>query len=266
MGYIELEGQKNTRDLGGIITLDQRKIRPHRLIRSGRISELTVEDISILLARYQLRTVVDFRAPKEIAERPDPRWGIVEHYELPVLSDASLSLDKPSGTGSTVLDALTGLTTQAGFSPKEYMKDAYRKFIDDGQAQRAYRRFFELLLAHKEGSLLFHCNGGKDRTGIATIFLLTALNVSWQVIYEDFMLTNTYLRPVLERSLAKLPERYQNEKSKNMVRELFLVDDSYLSEARSEMCKVAGTPLYYVQNVLGVEESAMEELRRIYLE
>ena len=94
MAYIELAGQKNTRDLGGITTMDGRRIRHRRLIRSGRISELTANDISVLLARYQLRTVVDFRAPKEISEFPDPRWGIVEHYELSVLSDTALGFNK----------------------------------------------------------------------------------------------------------------------------------------------------------------------------
>ena len=266
MAYIELAGQKNTRDLGGINTMDGRRIRRRRLIRSGRISELTANDISVLLARYQLRTVVDFRAPKEISEFPDPRWGIVEHYELSVLSDTALGFNKNDNTGNTVLDALTGMAAEPGFSAREYMKDNYRKLINEGQARGAYRRFFELLLEQKDGSLLYHCNGGKDRTGLATVFLLTALGVSWQVIYEDFLQTNVFLRPVLEQSLAKLPEKYQNEKARDMVKELFLVDDVYLQTAREEMCKAAGTPLYYVQNVLGVDENKMELLQKLYLE
>ena len=51
-----------------------------------------------------------------------------------------------------------------------------------------------------------------------------------------------------------------------MVKELFLVDDVYLQTAREEMCKAAGTPLYYVQNVLGVDENKMELLQKLYLE
>lgn len=266
MAYIELIGQKNTRDLGGMMTSDGRRVKRHRLIRSGRITELTAADISVLLARYQVRTVVDFRAPKEISEHPDPRWGIVEHYEVPVLGDTSLGFNQTNTTGSTVLDALTGMAEQPGFSAKGYMQEGYRKFINEGQARGAYKRFFSLLLEQKDGSLLYHCNGGKDRTGLATVFLLTALGVPWQEIYEDYLLTNVYLRPVLENTLSRLPEKYQNEKALAMVRELFLVDDAYLQTAREEMCKVAGTPLYYVQNVLGMDESKMEHLQKLYLE
>ena len=36
---IPLERLYNTRDLGGIKTLDGQRIRPHRLIRSGQLSE-----------------------------------------------------------------------------------------------------------------------------------------------------------------------------------------------------------------------------------
>jgi protein-tyrosine phosphatase len=266
MAYIELTGQKNTRDLGGMPTMDGKHIKPHRLIRSGRITELDEDDITLLLTRCRLRTVVDLRAPKEISEHPDPRWGIVDHYEIPVLGDAALGFNKNNNTGNTVLDALTGMAAEPGFSAKEYMKEGYRKFINEGQARGAYRRLFELILDQKNGSLLFHCNGGKDRTGLATVFLLTALGVSWQVIYEDYLQTNVYLRPVLEETLSRLPEKYQNERARAMVRELFLVDDTYLQVAREEMCKAAGTPLYYVQNVLGVDENKMEQLQQLYLE
>jgi protein-tyrosine phosphatase len=256
MAYIELTGQKNTRDLGGIVTLDGKHIKRRRLIRSGRITELTAADISILLARYQLRTVVDFRAPKEISEYPDPRWGIVEHYDLPVLSDAALGFTKNDNTGNTVLDALTGMAAAPGFSALEYMKENYRKLINEGQARGAYRHFFELLLAQKDGSLLYHCNGGKDRTGLATVFLLTALGVSWQVIYEDYLadqcLPASGAGTVPGQAAGEIPERESPGDGKG---ELFLVDDTYLQVAREEMCKAAGTPLYYVQNVLGVDET-----------
>lgn len=263
MSYIELEGQKNARDLGGIVTMSGKHIRPRRLIRSGRINKLTPDDVTTLLAKCHLRTVIDFRSPKEAMENADPSWGIVEHFEIPVLSDNALgfSMDPTK----SVLDSLMAMAAQPDFTPQEYMKDVYTKFINDAQAQRAYRHFFDLLLEKGNGCLLYHCNGGKDRTGLATVFLLTALGVTWQKIYEDYMETNVYMRPLLDEYLKKLPGQYQTEKDKDTVRMRFLADGNNLQIAREEMCKIAGTPLYYLQNVLGVDEGKMERLQKLYL-
>ena len=46
---IPLERLYNTRDLGGIKTLDGQRIRPHRLIRSGQLSGMTEKDARVLV-------------------------------------------------------------------------------------------------------------------------------------------------------------------------------------------------------------------------
>lgn len=58
---IPLEGICNTRDLGGYKSKDGRMIKPHRLIRSGALACTTEADRQLLLAEYQLKSVVDFR-------------------------------------------------------------------------------------------------------------------------------------------------------------------------------------------------------------
>ena len=47
-GRIPLEGLPNTRDLGGIHTMDGKQIVPARLIRSGALYEATPADITRL--------------------------------------------------------------------------------------------------------------------------------------------------------------------------------------------------------------------------
>lgn len=69
---IRIEKQKNIRDLGDTVTLDGRVIRRNKLIRSGRLSELSDADIMYLLGICRVRTVVDLRSAKESDERPDP--------------------------------------------------------------------------------------------------------------------------------------------------------------------------------------------------
>ena len=44
MARIELDNLINTRDLGGMITKDGHKIKPHKLIRSGQLFFASVKD------------------------------------------------------------------------------------------------------------------------------------------------------------------------------------------------------------------------------
>lgn len=113
----------------------------------------------------------------------------------------------------------------------------------------------------KAGALLYHCNGGKDRTGIITAFLLTALNVSWDIIAADYMETNKVVEPWLERKLENLPDRYQNKQARAVLRMMYLADADCLQTAREEMCSLGGTPLGYLKQVIGITDETLEELQ-----
>ena len=80
---IILEKQKNIRDLGDTVTLDGRTIKRNKLIRCGRLSELSAADATYLLGTCRVRTVVDLRSAKESDERPDPQWGIAPCSRIP---------------------------------------------------------------------------------------------------------------------------------------------------------------------------------------
>ena len=62
---------------------------------------------------------------------------------------------------------------------------------EDGIAM--FRGFFKELLDADGGAVLWHCVSGKDRTGNATMLLLTVLGVDKETIIEDFLLTNLRL-------------------------------------------------------------------------
>ena len=162
---------------------------------------------------------------------------------------------------TSVLDTLINMTSGPAYTPRQYLQDIYRKFITTKQAQHATRRFFELLLTQETGALLYHCNGGKDRTGIITVFLLTALNVSWDIIAADYMETNTVVEPWLEQKLENLPEKYRNEQAKAVLRMMYLADADCLQTAHDEMCRLGGSPLGYLKQVTGITGATLEELQ-----
>ena len=91
---IELEGLVNTRDLGGFETVDGRKIRPGRLIRSGELYDATSEDIKKLTQQYHLKTIVDFRTETERAGRPDPDIEGVRYIFNPILNEETMGITR----------------------------------------------------------------------------------------------------------------------------------------------------------------------------
>ena len=263
---IILEKQKNIRDLGETVTQDGRRIKERKLIRCGRLSDLSAADAEVLLGFCRVRAVVDLRSAKESEERPDPPWGIVTYSRIPLLSDDQLGFSVSGAAGTdqrrqNVLDTLINMTGSPSYTPKQYLQDIYRKFITSKQSQNATRRFFELLLSQKDGALLYHCNGGKDRTGIITAFLLTLLNVSWDTIEEDYMETNTVVEPWLEQKLKNLPEKYRNEQAKSVLCMMYLADADCLQTAREEMCSLGGSPAGYLKEVIGITDATREELQ-----
>ena len=266
---IDLERQPNTRDLGGTVAEDGRVVRPHKLLRSGRLTQLTRNDATTLLGPCRVRTVVDLRSALETEQNPDPQWGIVEHYHLPMLSDDQLGFSGISGqdgeTPQSILDTLVDQTRQPGYSAAQYMVDVYKQLLAGKQSQYTLRRFFDILLTHRDGAVLYHCNGGKDRTGVLTALVLTALGVSWNTVALDYMATNERVKRNLERRLHNLPDRHQNPHSHDVVRAMYLADASYLEAARGEMVRLGGSPQGYLQTVLGLSDVMLADLRDRYL-
>ena len=93
MGYEKLN---NTRDLGGMTTVNGGRIRPGRLIRSGRLC-LASEADRELLART-VSAVADFRSEREVLENPDPELPGVAYCHLPIFRErqAGVTREKDS--------------------------------------------------------------------------------------------------------------------------------------------------------------------------
>ncbi len=49
--------------------------------------------------------------------------------------------------------------------------------------------------AECEGPLMFHCMGGKDRTGMTAALLLSCLGVDRETVLDDYELTSRYSGP-----------------------------------------------------------------------
>ena len=163
---IPLQGVQNTRDLGGLRTMDGKTICPHRLIRSGRLDGLTEEDMRILLDEYDVKTVVDFRTDSEREETPNPdleNVTILLHSILDAREMGAMHSHKFADlkTHSAFVDAM-----HAGLiDPDEFFGIFYRGLISSPHAIENFRAFFETLLKQETGAVLWHCTAGQGQNG-----------------------------------------------------------------------------------------------------
>ena len=97
-----LEKVENARQIGGYQTADGRHVREDVLLRSGKLSGATEEDLKILTEKYNLKQVVDFRTSGEVSSEPDPDIEGVTNTNVRVL-------DESSDTGKSAANAMTGI-------------------------------------------------------------------------------------------------------------------------------------------------------------
>ena len=179
----------NFRDLGGYRTRDGREIRRGHLLRGGAPGDMTKEEQE-RLCQMGIRTIVDFRSQGEREGYPDPPFPDIANVHLCAMTSA----DGREIDYSPSMLFRTALRFKGRDKIRSLMEYCY-EIIPFGN--RAYQKMFRLLL-EEQTPIVLHCTAGKDRTGVAAILILLALDVAEETILDDYMLTNTYRKSLLE--------------------------------------------------------------------
>jgi protein-tyrosine phosphatase len=179
---IALEGAVNFRDLGGYATTDHRRVRRGRVFRSDQLAELSAADLRTVAA-LGLRTLCDFRADSERAQKPN--------RQLMDPAPATHAVGFMPRGGEVLMAGAKGLAVAA---IEQAVTAIYRDFVRNRIPN--YTRLFELMLAADAFPLLIHCTSGRDRTGFAAVLLLSALGVPREIIAADYVLSDRYRRDI----------------------------------------------------------------------
>lgn len=264
-GYITLEGAPNTRDLGGLRVRDGRMVRPHRLVRSGALHELTKDDAELLCSWHGVRRVVDFRTSFERDAKPDDKQLMpgVEFHELPVLSPAEVT-GASEGQKPGKLEQLKIIREYLS-KPYETMEAMYGEAVMGEPGRKAYREFLELLLSSPEGATLWHCTEGKDRAGLASALVEHVLGVPREDIMRDYLATNLFVQTWAERMLDELARHKLLVQLDADVAALFYANRDFLCRAMSLVEAEYGSIDRYVAEGLGFGADEQEALRELYL-
>ena len=248
---IPLKGSNNFRDIGGIPTHDGRYVRWGQIYRSDRLSALT-EDDQRYLASLGLKTIYDFRSEEEVAKDPDiiPRGTEIEYINEPIIFDVEDTTNLRERIISGEIEAAEA---------NEILVEGNRLFATD-MASR-FQPFVDCLLEGK-GPIVYHCTSGKDRTGFATMLLLSALNVGRDTIVEDYLLSNYYRYEMNQSRLRKL--RYASIIKRNLdlktIAPLMVVDKRYINAAYDAIEEKYGDIYTFLEAEYGLNAEKRAEL------
>ena len=233
---LPISGCHNFRDLGGIPTTDGRITAWGALFRSDDLSSLTIED-QAYLASIPIKTVVDFRTEGGVNRAPNVFPPTVKHYVRLPLSPGNLD---PRDLGEP----------EQGLAWEEYMQMLNRDLVTNPDHIKAFRLFFAQVQQQERLPLVFHCAAGKDRTGLATAYVLFSLGVSKEEVLKNYMASAYYLQGKYDRQIAQDPSREA----------IFTVKPGYLLAAIEAMERRSGSVEKYLVRELGVDLQKMREL------
>jgi hypothetical protein len=166
---LRVEGLVNARDLGGLRRHDGTATPSGVFFRSESVDALTPIGWEQVHAAG-IRTVVDLRQPGEraldVGQRPG--WVTTVHVDLDGRDNELFWKDYwDNGLVGTALYYLPHLTAMP---------------------ERAAAAL-SAIVAAPPGGVLFHCAGGRDRTGLIALLLLCAVGTEAEVIVEDYLET-----------------------------------------------------------------------------
>ncbi len=187
-----MEATPNFRDLGGLKTADGRTVAWNTLFRCGDMGQLSDNDLTVL-KNINVRNVIDFRNDQEVSRSQDryPKDQPVERVW------ASISPSNSEG-----MKKFYQVMADPKVTPEQVERVFEGFYAQMPEQIKNYAPFFATLMNAENGaSSIFHCTAGKDRTGLGSALLLSALGVPEEVVIEEYYLSNRYT----QNSLAKSP-------------------------------------------------------------
>lgn len=233
----------NFRDIGGADdegayrTSSGRKLQRGVIYRSSALhpspADLATLNTLSLVADYDLRT------PGEIALEPDILPTGARYLNINIAGTAN----NPTPTDLTSADEAIS-----------YMEAAYAGFVTDSGIRGRFAELFQNMAAVNSGSQVYHCSGGKDRTGWATAILLSLLGVSQTVILQDYLLTNVYSAASIQASYEQMIATY-GQAYADIHYPTSIADTRYLDAAFTQVAASYGTMANFISQGLGLNST-----------
>lgn len=227
---------KNKRELGGILNKEGKTVRHGYFYRCATLSQAEEKDLE------GISLIIDLRTDREREEVPDKLWG-VKYLEMPVFNKvtAGISHEKEAD--------------KHGFPD---MKFLYGWMVRE--RKETFGEILKVIMNHdySTGGVMWHCSGGKDRTGLIAAFILEMLEVDRDTIMADYLKTNEIMLPEAEGIMDEVKAKHGEQFAAGLYQAM-IADRNYLEASWAEMD----------QNTfrdMGITDQEIERFRQLALE
>ena len=240
--HIKLENAYNVRDIGGYPTRDGNITQWGSFLRSDGLHRLHLKDRKLILD-LGVGLVVDLRLPIELESSPNV---FCDSKELAYAHRSFLDEDLLKHIEEQPVEDRTHLRSDKG----------YCLWLD--HCQHSIRDILVVLSENPGNASLYHCSGGKDRTGLITALLLGVAGVEDDLIAADYALTARYNI----HSTFKPPESHIKSWQDY---ETNYCPPSLMYESLNHLDRVYGGVISYIQNI-GLKNDQIDTLKQKLLE
>jgi protein-tyrosine phosphatase len=240
---VRFEGVINFRDLGGYVTDSGGRTRWGQVFRSDALHRLTAADL-LGYERFGIRTVYDLRSDEERTLRPNPMTSRVIALESLIPREGFLD---------------DGSALQTAEDAERRLRDVYLAIL--ATAGPLFGELFSDLVTPGGLPAVFHCAGGKDRTGLTAALLLTWLGVDRDTVLDDFELTNLFLTAERRQEVTEL--FMARGMSSEAAAALLGAPRWAMADALSELDAEHGGIEAYLRGPGAMSAEALEALRRM---
>ena len=140
-----------------------------------------------------------------------------------------------------------------------FMENGYRAFVTDQDQLSGFRSVL-LTLAHDSSPVLWHCSGGKDRTGWTAVLLQRIAGVEESIIMQDYLATDSYTAALMATDKAEIL-LLDPTADPATIDALLGVQSSYLQAGFDQVVATYGSMSLYLTQGLGLTQADLYVLR-----
>jgi protein-tyrosine phosphatase len=266
--FVAMDGARNIRDIGGYKTEDGQVVKKGLIYRADQLSRLSDNDWQTLQG-LDVTEILDLRRKEEQSKQstqpPASYLVSIRTYEYPEIDEALMKdVITKAAEEFTLMEAMTDEELKAALiaGASSYHQTAY-------QQRDAFRDMFKRLAAN-DTPLMFHCTGGRDRTGFGAALILIALGVTREQVLDDYELSAeaVQVKPITRADIEPLLELPGfKDLSVNLVNRIWEATNRESMEiALASIASEHGSLDNYLMTELGVTPEMRSQLRENFLE
>jgi protein-tyrosine phosphatase len=234
----------NFRDVAGTgdgyQTVDGRRVRRGMFYRSNVLALSAADEAA--LDTLGIVAVYDLRTPSEIASVRDVLPLRATYVSINIAGTDNVQIPQFAFPADAVA----------------LRENTERSYVTGGAPRAGFRTLFTDL-ANSPGAQLFHDATGADATGWVAAVLLSIANVPFDVIMEDYLLTNTVAAASINSNLDTVRARQGDIVAANEA-PLFNVQASFLQAGFDQVQASYGTMANYLTQGLGLSQATIDML------